>query len=152
VTDVEVIVVESGRVEEVSVEEAWQRLSTDSSAVLIDVRTQAEWSFVGVADLSTIGKQTLLIEWQNYPEGQVSPDFPERLESMLEAAGADKATQLLFICRSGARSLNAARAMTAAGYSRAANVTGGFEGPLDGQRHRGGVAGWKARGLPWVQG
>ncbi|HEU4379951.1 MAG TPA: rhodanese-like domain-containing protein, partial [Hyphomicrobiaceae bacterium] len=66
--------------------------------------------------------------------------------------GADKGTEIFFICRSGARSLKAAEAMVAAGYSRCRNVADGFEGPLDPHRHRGQLSGWKAKGLPWTQG
>ncbi len=142
----------SGRVEEVSIEDVWQRLATDAAAVLIDVRTQAEWAYVGVPDLSAIGKRPLLVEWQTFPDNRAVPDFVEKLHKALASAGAETGSPLLFICRSGARSLSAARAMTAAGYTRCSNVTEGFEGPLDQQRHRGCVAGWKAKGLPWIQG
>jgi rhodanese-related sulfurtransferase len=70
----------------------------------------------------------------------------------LDAAGASKDSELFFICRSGARSRMAAEAMANAGYRRCRNVADGFEGPLDADRHRGQVAGWKAAGLAWVQG
>ena len=67
------------------------------------------------------------------------------------SAGADKDAPVLFLCRSGARSRSAAIALTAAGFSRAYNIVGGFEGDLDGDRHRGQTNGWKAAGLPWKQ-
>jgi rhodanese-related sulfurtransferase len=57
----------------------------------------------------------------------------------------------MFLCRSGVRSRAAAIAMTRAGFSRAYNIAGGFEGDLDGERHRGAANGWKAAGLPWKQ-
>jgi len=57
---------------------------------------------------------------------------------------------ILFLCRSGARSRAAAIAMTELGFARCYNIAGGFEGDLDGERHRG-VGGWKAAGLPWRQ-
>ena len=57
------------KVDDVEVEEVWERLKRDPGSVLIDVRTQAEWTFVGVPDLSSLGKQLLLIEWQHFPEG-----------------------------------------------------------------------------------
>lgn len=139
-------------IEEVPVREAWKRLSANKASQLIDVRTRAEWAFVGVPDLSEIGRQPILIEWQTFPENRVDPNFNERLSSALQAAGVSKDTELLFICRSGGRSLMAARVMAAAGYSRCRNVTHGFEGSLDPSRHRGGLGGWKADGLPWVQG
>jgi len=71
--------------------------------------------------------------------------------STLGSAIADKDAPLLFLCRSGARSAAAAKAMTAAGYSTCLNVADGFEGPLDANGKRGSAAGWKATGLPWRQ-
>jgi rhodanese-related sulfurtransferase len=77
----------------------------------------------------------------------VDPRFADRLARELGALGDD-----LFFCRSGSRSLAAAKAMAAAGYRACHNVAGGFEGPLDDERHRGSADGWKAAGLPWLQG
>ncbi|MFN0265329.1 rhodanese-like domain-containing protein [Tepidamorphus sp. 3E244] len=131
--------------------EAYDALSADDGAVLIDVRTRAEWSFVGIADLSAMGKQPILMEWQQFPAMDVDAQFASRLAAELKNRGADEGTGLYFICRSGARSLNAARAMSAAGFSSCFNVSDGFEGDLDAERHRGRVSGWKAAGLPWVQ-
>jgi rhodanese-related sulfurtransferase len=139
-------------IEDVPVEEVWSRLESDADSVLIDVRTRAEWAFVGIPDLEAIGKRVLTVEWQTSPEGRVDAGFPERLQTVLDAAGADKDTELFFICRSGGRSRMAAEAMANAGYRRCRNVADGFEGPLDANRHRGRVAGWKAAGLAWVQG
>ena len=139
-------------VADVSVEEAWQRLASDEASVLIDVRTRAEWAFVGLPDLSSIGKQPILIEWQEFPTNLVDQDFAQRLKGLLEQAGVGQGTELLFLCRSGGRSLMAARAMVGAGYTRCRNVAHGFEGGLDPTRHRGRIDGWKARNLPWVQG
>jgi rhodanese-related sulfurtransferase len=120
-------------------------------AVLIDVRTKAEWTFVGIPDLSATGRQVVTLEWQTM-DGRVDPAFTERLSGYLEQAGKGKDTQLFFICRSGARSRAAAEAMAEAGYGSCHNVAEGFEGPPDTSRHRGKVAGWKAAGLPWMQG
>ncbi|MCB1482851.1 MAG: rhodanese-like domain-containing protein [Rhodobiaceae bacterium] len=131
--------------------EAFEALAADPRAQMIDVRTKAEWTFVGVADLSSIGRQTVLAEWQQFPAMAVDPQFAERLTDALAQAGVDRETALFFICRSGARSLAAARAMAQAGFSNCINVSDGFEGDVDEKRHRGGVNGWKAAGLPWVQ-
>jgi rhodanese-related sulfurtransferase len=136
----------------VSVQETWARLKSDAGSVLIDVRTGAEWAFVGLPDLSSLGKRPVLVEWQDFPGGQLNVAFIDRLAEMLTAIGANKDNELFFMCRSGSRSLSAARAMAAAGYARCRNVADGFEGPLDPNRHRGTLGGWKARGLPWVQG
>lgn len=148
--------VESGVVGEpielVAVEGTWERLSNDAKAVLVDVRTVAEWSYVGVPDLSSIGKRPVLVEWQTFPANQVNAAFVDQVREALNGLGADHTTELFFICRSGVRSLRAAEAMTAAGFVRCRNVTDGFEGPLDTDRHRGRIGGWKAKGLPWVQG
>ncbi len=138
-------------VDDVEVEEVWERLKRDPEAVLIDVRTQAEWSYVGVPDLSSLGKQLTLIEWQHFPNAEVNSSFTGQLGSVLAASGAGKDTNLYFICRSGHRSLHSAEAMAATGYVACHNVAGGFEGPLDTEAHRGSLAGWKAAGLPWVQ-
>lgn len=140
------------KIEEVPVREAWNRLSSDPVSQLIDVRTRAEWAFVGVPDLSSLGRQPVLIEWQTFPDSRVDPNFAERLKSALDAAGVSPDAELLFICRSGGRSLMAARVMASAGYTRCRNVSDGFEGPLDPSKHRGTTGGWKAAGLPWVQG
>ena len=137
---------------DVDVQEVWKRLQEDPAAVLVDVRTRAEWSYVGVPELSSIGKQPILIEWQTFPDNRVDPGFVERLSETLEAAGVSNQAELFFICRSGGRSRMAAQAMTAAGYAACRNVADGFEGPLDASRHRGQTAGWKAAGLPWAQG
>jgi rhodanese-related sulfurtransferase len=139
-------------IEDVPVEEVWAKLKSDAKSVLVDVRTRAEWTFVGVPDLAPIGKQVLPIEWQSFPDNRVDPAFVERLREGLKIRGVDRSSELFFICRSGGRSQMAARAATAAGYSRCRNVAEGFEGPLDSNRQRGQVAGWKAKGLPWVQG
>lgn len=139
-------------IEDVPVKEVWARLKEDAGAVLIDVRTRAEWAFVGLPDLSGVGKRVVTVEWQTFPDNRVDPGFSDRLGMLLEGAGMKKDAELFFICRSGGRSRMAAEAMAIAGYSRCRNVADGFEGPLDGDRHRGRVAGWKFAGLPWVQG
>ena len=137
---------------DVSVSDTWGRLKTDAEAVLVDVRTRAEWAFVGLPDLSALSKRPILVEWQTFPDNREDPQFAERLETALSEAGVAKDTEVFFICRSGSRSKRAAEAMTAAGFAHCRNVADGFEGPLDSDRHRGRVGGWKAEGLPWAQG
>jgi Rhodanese-related sulfurtransferase len=133
---------------DISPMQAWELLSTDQRAVLIDVRTQAEWTYVGVPDLGQLGRKPLFLPWMFFPSMQVNPEFQTQLESV----GLDPDTPLIFICRSGARSRSAAIAMTARGYSRCYNIETGFEGDPDTSRHRGRVSGWKVDGLPWLQG
>jgi rhodanese-related sulfurtransferase len=127
--------------------EAWEALSDDPAAVLVDVRTAAEWSYVGLPDLQSLAKDVVLVEWQTFPTGAVNEDFVAELS----AAGVDEQAPVYFLCRSGVRSVAAAEAATAAGWSRSHNVSEGFEGPHDADQHRT-VSGWKVAGLPWVQG
>lgn len=139
-------------VDDVPVKATWERLGADAKAVLIDVRTRAEWAFVGVPDLADLSRQPLLVEWLTFPENHANPGFVEQLSERLASVGAGQDTELFFICRSGARSLHAAKAMAMAGFRRCHNVAEGFEGPLNSSRHRGTHSGWKAAGLPWSQG
>ncbi len=127
-----------------SLSDAWAMLSDDPSTVLIDVRTSAEWNFVGVPDLSSVGKQTRLVEWIDYPHGRPNPRF---VEQALDGVGDD--APILVVCRSGARSAAAGAALLAAGRAEVHNVVAGFEGDLDAAGHRHG--GWKDS-LPWRQG
>lgn len=131
--------------------DAFRMLSENPSAVLVDVRTRAEWTYVGIPELKSIGKAPMLVEWQTFPDGQVDLHFVGRLSEALSEAGAAKDAAVLFLCRSGARSRNAAIAMTEAGWRSCFNIVDGFEGPLDGSGHRNLLAGWRADGLPWRQ-
>jgi rhodanese-related sulfurtransferase len=138
-------------VDDVDVETAWKALQSRRGAQLVDVRTRAEWTYVGIPDLAPVGKRTVLVEWQTFPDQAVDPRFAERLAGELKALGVKEDDDLFFICRSGSRSMAAAKAMASVGYRACHNVAGGFEGPLDDGRHRGSVEGWKAAGLPWQQ-
>ena len=129
---------------DVTARQAWEQLSADRRSVLVDVRTPAEWSFVGVPDLSAIGKSLLRVFWQGYPGMALNPRFAEELSR----GGVSKDDQIFFLCRSGARSRAAAEAMTALGFKRCHNVADGFEGPKDREGHRGTAGGWIACGLP----
>jgi rhodanese-related sulfurtransferase len=128
--------------------EAWKILNARPEAVLVDVRTPAEWAYVGLPDLSAAGKEPLLVPWVLFPSMTINPDFGAEVES----AVADHEAPLLFLCRSGVRSRAAAIAMTARGYRSCYNVATGFEGDPDSRRHRGTMSGWKVENLPWVQG
>lgn len=139
-------------IEDVAPSQVWDRLTGNPRAVLIDVRTRAEWTFVGVPDLSALGRQVVTIEWLTFPDNRIDPLFADRVNAAMQAAGREITDEVFFICRSGARSQMAAQAMAEAGYVRCRNVTDGFEGPPDSDRHRGNAAGWKAAGLPWIQG
>jgi rhodanese-related sulfurtransferase len=136
---------------DIGCQEAWDGLARDPRAQLVDCRTEAEWNFVGVPDLSELSRGALLIEWQRYPGSMQNPDFIQQVAAALAKAGHAKGSPVYFLCRSGARSRAAAIALTAAGYGPCFNIQEGFEGALDADRHRGIAAGWKADGLPWVQ-
>ena len=126
--------------------EAYDLLRREPDAVLVDVRTRAEWAYVGLPDLAALGKDAVRVEWNRYPDGARNEAFLDELA----AAGVAQEQPVVFLCRSGVRSVAAAEAASAAGYGRAYNVTEGFEGPLDADGHRGG-RGWRAAGLPWRQ-
>jgi rhodanese-related sulfurtransferase len=139
-------------VDDVDVTSAWQGLSSQPRSQLVDVRTRAEWTYVGIPDLAPLGKRAVLVEWQTFPDQSVDARFAERLAGELKALGVQQDDDLYFICRSGSRSMAAAKALAATGYRACHNIASGFEGPLDDMRHRGAIAGWKAEGLPWLQG
>lgn len=133
---------------DVSATEAWDLLAGEPQAQVVDVRTTAEWAYVGQPDLSTLGRTAHRIEWQMFPSMAQNPGFAAQTSAAL---GSDKTVLVFFLCRSGVRSRAAAMAMTAVGYTKSFNIAGGFEGDLDEARHRGKTNGWKAAGLPWTQ-
>lgn len=126
---------------------AWAILERVPQALLIDVRTEPEWLFVGLPDLEGLGKALMKICWQAYPSMERNPQFLEQLAAGDIAQGQT----ILLICRSGVRSKAAAVFLRDNGYPAAFNVEGGFEGNLDESKHRG-IGGWKSAGLPWKQG
>lgn len=131
---------------DITPEQAWQLLDDDPNAVLVDVRTDAEWRFVGVPDLAPLSRDAVFIEW-NRTDGTRNEGFVDELK----AAGITPGERpVVFLCRSGNRSIGAAEAATEAGIGPSYNILDGFEGDLDEQRHRG-HTGWKAVGLPWKQ-
>ncbi len=127
-------------------QQAWELLAQDPAAVLVDVRTHAEWAYVGGPDLSTLGRSHLTLEWQTYPEGRPNQTFVEQLRARV----GEGQRPVVMLCRSGVRSVAAAEAATAAGLGPAFNVLEGFEGGMDDAGHRG-HEGWRAAGLPWRQ-
>ena len=134
-------------VDNVAPSNVWQALRDDPSAQMVDVRTDAEWNFVGIADLSEAGKTPALIPWQVFPSMQVNPSFVDQMKQ----AGLKPEHKIYFLCRSGVRSMAAAQAAIAAGFAHSYNIADGFEGPPSAAGHRGEVAGWKADSLPWRQ-
>ncbi len=132
---------------DLSPEQAYELLREDPDAVLVDVRTRAEWYYVGLPDLSATGKQVVGVEWVTYPDG----DHNERFLEDLREVGIGFDVSVIFLGRIGSRSRAAAAAAADAGYVKAYSVLDGFEGPRDDSGHRGTTAGWKSAGLPWLQ-
>ncbi|WP_137390694.1 rhodanese-like domain-containing protein [Rhodoligotrophos defluvii] len=128
---------------DVTPEQAFEALTGSDDAVLIDVRTEPEWAFVGLPAVDRL----LRLSWQQYPTMQVNGQFVDQVR----AAGVAETDKVFLLCRSGARSAAAASALAAAGFENAYNVAGGFEGDRDSEGHRGQINGWKRAGLPWVQ-
>ena len=119
--------------------EAWQ-LAAMGHALLVDVRTHAEWTYVGRV------QDAALIPWRIYPDNRVNEDFLAQLEQHVP-----RDRPVLFLCRSGLRSHAAAQAATQAGWKAAYNILEGFEGDLDDRGQRGRRSGWRFHGLPWTQ-
>ena len=122
-------------------QEAFYLMEHSVQVVLVDVRSAAEWQFVGNAP------NTLCLEWRSFPGMQLNPGFVAELRRKV-----DPDATLMLMCRSGVRSDEAARAAQQAGFLHIYNVLEGFEGEKDAAGQRGHINGWKARGLPWVQG
>lgn len=118
---------------------AWEQVA--AGAVLLDVRTEGEWTHIGVPDTSQLNAEPVFIQW-NLANGSNNPDFLPQLQATVSTEKL-----LVVLCRSGARSIAAAEAATAAGYT-AFNVLEGFEGEPDRYGDRV-VNGWKNRKLPW---
>ncbi len=120
--------------------EAYRILQESTRAQLVDVRSRAELDWVGRIPGATE------IELRAYPGMQPNADFLGRLASL-----TNKSQPVLFICRSGSRSNQAAIMATQSGFTDCYNILEGFEGDRDDSDQRGKVSGWKVAGLPWVQ-
>lgn len=122
-------------------QEAWQVWQHAPGAKLVDVRTRAEWEWVGRVPAA------VEIEWQSWPGAQPNPNFIAQLRQQV-----DPEALVMFLCRSGARSDAAARAASGAGYANCYNILEGFEGDRDANGQRNRIGGWRHAGLPWFQG
>jgi rhodanese-related sulfurtransferase len=128
-------------IENLQPQQAWDLLQQNDNAVLVDVRTKVEHAFVG----HPIG--AVHIAWKEAPDWQVNSNFIDEVKNRVPDTNAP----VLLLCRSGQRSLDAAKALEEAGYQKLINIVDGFEGPLDQNNHRGNLGGWRFNGLPWVQ-
>ncbi|MDD2661224.1 MAG: rhodanese-like domain-containing protein [Methylococcales bacterium] len=128
-------------VENLEPRQAWDLLQQNTDAVLVDVRTKVEHDFVG----HPLG--AIHVAWKEAPDWRINQEFVAEVEKL----APDKRAPVLLLCRSGQRSLDAAKKLEEAGYQRLINIVDGFEGPLDQQHHRGNLGGWRFSELPWEQ-
>tara|TARA_A100001011_G_scaffold384090_1_gene456224 strand:+ start:69 stop:470 length:402 start_codon:yes stop_codon:yes gene_type:complete len=122
---------------------AYQRLTENEDAILIDCRTMREWEIIGVPDLSEIGKSLVKIELMRQDQS-VNPTFVEQITEL-----AQPNTPLYLICRSGARSAAACQMLMKAGFIDVTNVAEGFEGHSQYNRRPEIIEGWQSYNLPW---
>ena len=141
------VVKENYKIIEINSYDCFDILKKNIQTHLIDVRTQSEWEFVGVPDLTPINKKTFFISWNLYPDMRINENFgTEILHSKIK-----KDDTIFLICRSGRRSLEAAQYLNKLGYKNCYNVFDGFEGNKDLNNHRSKLNGWKYNKLPWKQ-
>ncbi|MBM4208068.1 MAG: rhodanese-like domain-containing protein [Gammaproteobacteria bacterium] len=129
-------------IENLSPQESWELMQQNPVAVMVDVRTQMEHAYVG----HPIG--AVHIPWKEAPSWETNPNFVAQVTRLVP----EKDRPILLLCRSGQRSLAAAQALEQVGYTRLINIVDGFEGALDGNKHRNTLSGWRFCGLPWEQG
>jgi rhodanese-related sulfurtransferase len=127
--------------------ETWKILQNNERSILIDVRSTAEWAYVGVTDLSSIGKEAYTIEWKSFPDMLINSNFINQVKEIC----TNREIKILSLCRSGQRSISTSQALTDAGFKQCYNVLEGFEGDKDSAEHRSQSGGWKFHGLPWKQ-
>ena len=101
--------------------DAFDFLSKKDESHLIDTRSDIEWKSTGIPDLSSINKETNLINW-----GPVlDQTFFEQYKNFL-LSSFNQNDNLLFICRSGSRSLMAAQFAIKFGFKNSFNIFDGF--------------------------
>lgn len=125
-------------------QEAFEVLQASAQALLVDVRTKAELELVGRIP------GALNVEWAFYPGMVANENFAEQLAAELNNRNVGKDSVLIFLCRTGGRSNNAATVAASLGYSQAYNTLEGFEGEANADKQRTLINGWKHAGLPWT--
>ena len=123
-------------------QEAWTWLQAHPDSLFVDVRMEIESLYVGRPP------GVVNVPWYEYPDLQ--PDAHKFADAVAREAEG-KAQAVLLICRSGKRTLEAGKALEAAGFSDVQHVVHGFEGDLDGRFRRSTLSGWRFEGLPWEQ-
>ena len=134
-------------IQNISSRECFEKLSKEDNSHLVDVRTKPEWLYIGVPNLELLQKKSVCVAWQTYPDMKINVNF----ESEILDSRIKKQDSIFLICRSGHRSLDAAKFLTSRGFTNCYNVIDGFEGNLDHEHHRSTIGGWKYQNLPWRQ-
>ena len=139
----------SSSVKTISPKGASQLLQQDPRALLIDVRSNMEFLFIGHP------VDAISIPWIDEPDWVVNPNFAADVRKLilggLEHDSAGHNVPILLICRSGKRSMEAGNLLLKEGFHDVYNIEDGFEGELDETHHRSTLAGWRFDGLPWSQ-
>ncbi|MDH5407611.1 MAG: rhodanese-like domain-containing protein [Gammaproteobacteria bacterium] len=136
------------QVKTLSPKQAWQLIQDEPKALLVDVRSQMEFLFIG----HPVG--AIHIAWIDEPDWNVNPHFAAEIRKLILGGLDHKSGQnvpILLICRSGKRSLEAGELLIREGFGQVYNIADGFEGELDDNHHRSTLAGWRFDGLPWEQ-
>ena len=128
-------------IENLNPQQSWSLLQENPAAVMIDVRTTIEHSFVGHPP------EAIHVAWKEFPGMELNEQFVTQVEDIVK----DKNVPVLLLCRSGVRSVAAAKALEQVGYQHLVNIVEGFEGALDDEKHRSNIDGWKFHNLPWTQ-
>ena len=136
-------------VKTISPQEAWEIMQKEPRTVMIDVRSDMEFLFVG----HPVG--AIHIPWIDYPDWRLNPDFVTEVRKLVLGGicyeKPNSGVPILLICRSGKRSLEAGHLLIKEGFCDVYNVAEGFEGELDERHHRSTLGGWRFHGLPWEQ-
>lgn len=138
----------TAKVKTLTPKQAWQLRLDDPKALLIDVRSQMEFLFIG----HPVG--AIHIPWIDEPDWTINLHFAAEVRKLV-LGGLDHRSghnvPVLLICRSGKRSLEAGEQLIKEGFTDVYNIAEGFEGELDEDHHRSTLGGWRFEGLPWEQ-
>jgi len=125
---------------------AVERLQNNPQALFVDVRSKAEFKYVGYPENS------ILIPWIDDPDWEPNPEaFSDLVMQELDGRENLSDTEIILICRSGFRSNEALKCLENKGFTQVSHVASGFEGDLDENDHRGNLNGWRHDGMPWSQ-
>ncbi len=140
--------VDAEKLNPLSPEEAFGVLEKNSKALLIDIRSNMEFLFVGHP------RGAVHVPWIDEPDWVVNPNFVKEIRQLLLGGiseTGEKDPPVILICRSGKRTIDAGHKLLESGLRNIYHITEGFEGDLDENHHRSSIGGWRYRGLPWAQ-